>query len=129
MEIPYRENPNFDPEHFFDNVIGVSKGSKSQPVKIRFWASGYQSNYIKTKPIHASQQLVSEDPTDHSCIFQIEVVVNYEMYSVFMSYGPGVKILSPQRVVAFMRNKVREMGTLYDEQAVDGEEDSNKCDK
>ncbi len=25
VDIPFRDNPNFDPEHFFDDVIGVSK--------------------------------------------------------------------------------------------------------
>lgn len=24
-DVPYRDNPEFDPEHFFDNVIGVTK--------------------------------------------------------------------------------------------------------
>ncbi len=113
MDITYRHDPDFDSEHFFDDLIGVSKSYDSSPVKIRFWASGEQSNYIKTKPIHISQRLLEENPTDHSCIFQIEVVVNYEMYSVFMSYGPGVKLLSPEDVVARMHKKVREMAALY----------------
>ena len=30
-DIPYCENPDFDPEHFFDDVIGVSKNIKNTP--------------------------------------------------------------------------------------------------
>lgn len=92
--IPYRNNPDFDSIHFFDDVIGVTKNIGDRPVPVTFWASPTQSRYIATKPIHPSQHLVSENE-DGSCVFQIEVIVNHEMYSVFMSYGEGVTILSP----------------------------------
>lgn len=52
---------------------------------------------------------------DGSCIFQIEVVINVEMYSVFMSYGPGVKIIYPSQAVNHMRDKLHEAVALYDE--------------
>ena len=47
------------------------------------------------------------------CVFTIKVVVNYEMYSVFMSYGSGIKIISPSNVVAYMRRIINKMSLLY----------------
>ena len=111
---PFKDNPDFDPEHFFDDVIGVSKSINDAPRVITFWASREQSHYIKTKPVHRSQQTVSENHEDGSCIFQIEVVINFEMYSVFMSYGPGIKIISPRNAVMYMREKFREALKLYE---------------
>ncbi len=119
VDVPFRENPDFDPEHFFDDVIGVSKNLRDKPRKITFWATSEQSNYILTKPLHKSQQLVSQNPADHSCVFQIEVVVNFELYSVFMSYGPGVKILSPQSVKCFMQKQLRAATKNYEEEGED----------
>ncbi len=113
-DVPFRENPEFNSEHFFDDVIGVSKNIKSTPRRIKFWASAEQSKYIKTKPIHHSQKLKTENP-DGSCIFQIEVVINFEMYSVFMSYGPGVRLIYPRNVVAYMRDMLRRAADSYDE--------------
>lgn len=115
VDIPFRENPDFDPEHFFDDVIGVSKNVGNKPRTIRFWASREQSRYIQTKPVHPSQRLISKSKEDGSSIFEIDVVINFEMYSVFMSYGPGVKILSPRNVVSYMREKMREAAAMYDE--------------
>lgn len=112
-DIPYMENPDFDPEHFFDNVIGVSKNINSTPRRIKFWASPIQSQYIRTKPIHPSQRIVEEFP-DGSCIFHIDVVINFEMYSVFMSYGPGVKIISPRNAKKYMEDKLRETVGIYE---------------
>lgn len=116
---PYRENPEFDVMHFFDDVIGVSKNLHAHPRVVSFWASPEQSQYIKTKPLHPSQQLVSTNPADGSCIFSIRVVVNFEMYSVFMSYGPGIRVLSPRMAVAYMRDKLRDAAELYTLKAKD----------
>ncbi len=109
----FRKNPDFDPEHFFDDVIGVSKNIKNTPRCIKFWASPEQSKYIKTKPIHSSQRVIKENPEDGSCIFRIDVVINFEMYSVFMSYGPGIKIIYPHNAVRYMQSKYKEALNLY----------------
>lgn len=113
-DVLYCENPDFDSEHFFDDVIGVSKNIKNTPRRIKFWASAEQSQYIKTKPIHRSQKLIKENPEDGSCIFRIDVVINFEMYSVFMSYGPGVKVIYPHYAMCYMKDKLKEAADLYD---------------
>jgi predicted DNA-binding transcriptional regulator YafY len=113
VDIKYVENPKFDSEHFFDNVIGVSTNINNYPRKIKFWASEEQSKYIKTKPLHHSQKVLEERP-DGSCIFMINVVINFEMFSVFLSYGSGVKVLSPRVVVNYIEKQIDEMKRLYD---------------
>lgn len=113
-DVPFRKNPDFDSVHFFDDVIGVSKNIKTRPRRIKFWASAEQSKYIKTKPIHPSQQVIEENSEDGSCIFGINVVINYELFSVFMSYGPGIKVIYPRNVVKYMRNQLKETLGLYD---------------
>ena len=44
---------------------------------------------------------------------KVEVVINFEMYSVFMSYGAGVKILSPQVAVTYMHNQLSQAAANY----------------
>ena len=114
IDVPYRDNPQFDSEHFFDNVIGVTKNIGNRPQHITFRATREQSHYIATKPVHPSQKLVSCNPNDGSCIFSIDVVINIEMYSIMMSFGPGVKLLSPRQAVTFMAKKLRQAAAQYD---------------
>lgn len=97
-DIPYKTNPDFDTEHYFDDIIGVSKDINDTPVEVTFKASREQSKYIITKPLHNSQKLV-ERQDDGSCIFSIKVILNFEFYSVIMSYGDGVALLSPPKAV------------------------------
>lgn len=113
VDVPYMDNERFDTEHFFDDIIGVSKNINDRARKVLFWADAVQTRYIKTKPIHSSQRVINENPDDHTCVFRIDVVMNFEMYSVFMSYGPGIKILYPRNAVNFMENSIRQMVRLY----------------
>lgn len=112
VDIQYRENPKFDSEHFFDNVIGVTAGENDFPRKIRFWATAEQSKYIKTKPLHHSQKVI-EQRADGSCVFMIFVVINYELFSTFLSYGSGIKVLSPKVVVEHLKGQATQMKRLY----------------
>lgn len=112
-DVAFRENPDFDSEHFFDNLIGVTKPLHATVRRVKFWASAEQSRYIKTKPLHPSQKLKKENPEDGSCVFQIEVVINHEMYSTFMSYGSGIKLIYPNYVAEYMRDMLRQAADLY----------------
>lgn len=112
LDIPFKENQEFDSEHFFDDVVGVSKNLHNTPRTIKFWTSEEQSKYIMTKPLHHSQKLIKQNK-DGSCIFKISVVINFELYSVLMSYGPGVRVIYPRQAVSYMRDKTQEMANLY----------------
>ena len=47
--VEYRENPDFDTEHFFDDVIGVTKSIGESPRDVTFWVSPSSSKYVATK--------------------------------------------------------------------------------
>ena len=112
-EIPFRENPEFDSEHFFDNVIGVSKNIGSYPRDIRFRATREQSAYLITKPIHPSQRILGTNPEDGSTVFKITVVPNFELYSTLLSYGPGIVVEHPKSVVIRLKEMIEELTKMY----------------
>lgn len=113
-DMPYEVNQAFDAEHFFDDVIGVTKNIGAKPRKIRFMTTPEQTNYVQTKPLHSSQRHIGSNPLDGTSVFEIQVVVNYEMYSLFLSFGPGIKLISPRDVVSQMRKRVAQAAKLYD---------------
>ena len=112
-EIPFRNNPDFDSEHFFDNVIGVSKNIDSYPRDIRFRANAEQSGYLLTKPIHPSQRVLRTDPEDGSTVFKITVVPNFELYSTLLSYGPGIVVEHPKSVVTRLKEMIEALSLKY----------------
>lgn len=113
IDVEYKENPQFDKETFYDDVVGVSKNLNHRPMKVVFWASKKESNYIKTKPIHHSQKVIKED--ENGTTFSIKVVVNYELYSIFSSYTGGIKIISPKFMARLMKQNLENTLALYDD--------------
>ena len=59
-------------------------------------------------------QVLPDELAEKREVGKIEVVINFEMYSVFMSYGAGVKILSPQVAVTYMHNQLSQAAANYD---------------
>ena len=111
-DIPYRDYPDFD-DHFFDDVIGVTKHSRLPKATVRFWADSSQASYILTKPVHDSQRCVDRCNDDGSMTFEVDVVLNPEFYAVMMSFGGGVKVLSPKSAVTRMRDMFRKGANIY----------------
>ena len=110
-KVPYKDNPDFDAESYFDNIIGVTRWGN--PLKITFWASKEQAGYIATKPIHSSQIIEQKNDEDGSMVFSIMAEANWEFYSTMLGFGDGVRILSPISVVREMKNKMKKALDLY----------------
>ena len=110
-DVPYRDNPDFDPETYFRDIIGVTRWSA--PVEITFWASREQAGYIATKPIHASQRVLSDQRADGGKIFSVTLEPNWEFFSLMLGFGPGVRILSPNTVVRELKRKMKKALEQY----------------
>jgi predicted DNA-binding transcriptional regulator YafY len=107
----FREHKNFDPHTYFKDIIGVTRNTGDERMHIEFLADHYQAPYIKTKPIHASQQIVEQ--RKDGIIFSIDVVPNFELERELIGFGEGLKILSPSNFMRRIRRKVRLMHEVY----------------
>lgn len=105
-------NDLFDPQTFFDDLVGVTKNVGMKAETVRFWVNKENAPYVQTKPFHKSQQLI-EAQEDGSMVFQIKVVINQELQREFFGYVDTIKILSPQSLVDFMAWKFRAAQERY----------------
>jgi len=87
----YVHSKAFDPKSYFDDIIGVTLEPHKRKVKVKFEVKGVAVNYIRTKPIHHSQ--IELDATKGKATFQVEVIPNYELRSVFNSFGKALKVV------------------------------------
>ena len=79
---------------YFDEMVGVSKDTRTEPQKVLLWVSNASWPYVKTKPLHgATQRLVNMDET--GAYITIEVYLNYELEQQILSFGENMKVLEP----------------------------------
>jgi len=106
---------NFDlkPEllNILNNIIGVTLPANSDIEKIDFWVDNKSANYLRTKPIHHSQTILEEN--ENGILFQITLILNYELEQIFLSFGENLKILSPEGLREKFKLRVIKLNTNY----------------
>ena len=111
-EIPFVENETLDIDNYFNEIIGVTVDESREAEEIIFKADHRQAPYIKTKPFHSSQKVIAHDR--FGVTFSIQIQLNFEAEREFLGFGPGIKILSPERFKRRINQKFRDAYDLYE---------------
>lgn len=109
---PFIEDPSFNPKTFFEDMIGVTKGSGDKPQKVTLLVSPEQVPYIMTKPLHKSQRITKRND-DGSVVFQIDVVLNYELERELISFSDGLQVLSPRILAKHVSDRLTRAAAQY----------------
>lgn len=86
----------FNPQEYFKYSIGITANLEIAPIEVILSFKPKQGDYIKTLPIHQSQQILKDNKNELR--ISIKVKPTYEFYSKILSYGADMKILSPESV-------------------------------
>lgn len=106
----YRENQEFHPIDFFEDIIGVSR-RKGDILKIKIKADNRTAPYIETKPLHGSQKVISRE--SDGIIFSYELIPNIEFYQQILFYGETVEIIEPAEIRDEMKEKLKKAFARY----------------
>ena len=104
---PYR----LDLNNYFDNCIGVSKTLDKKPIHLIFKITPKQYNYIKTKPLHQSQQEI--DSNDDWVTVSLDVIENFELRQKLMTFLPDIEILEPKHFREDIKKTLKKAYSLY----------------
>ncbi len=99
---PFISRPDFDPQTYYQHVIGVSVGPEEKAELVVLFIKRNHAPYVLTKPLHHSQKVVSQD--HFGVTISIRVVQNFELEKSILAFGEGVQVLEPQR----LRRKIRD---------------------
>lgn len=100
----YIENTMFDFQEYFEDIIGVSISDNNTLEKVRLWFKKEQLQYVKTKPLHGSQRIIDENELGGT--IEIEVMPNFELEQLLLSFGERVKVLEPKGMVEIIKNRI-----------------------
>lgn len=97
----FKPNPKINPQQNFADAVGVvySIGDK-QKVTLSFTPS--QGHYIKSLPLHKSQQVTVDN--EKECRVELFIVPNYELIQQILMQHDQVKVLEPE----WLANEIKE---------------------
>ena len=69
--------------------------------------------YLKIHTVHKSQMTVEVDQ-DGNAIFQIEVILNYELEKDLLGFGESIRVLSPKSLRDTIARRLKAAAKNYD---------------
>lgn len=99
---------DFDAHQYFANTIGifVNEDLPVETVKIR--AYGVQMEYLRTLPLHKSQEEVLTKGSEYA-EFQYRLCVTPELISSLLAMGEKVEVLEPEGLREEIKEKIRQI--------------------
>lgn len=93
----------FDAEKYFEDTIGIIVEDNCPPQTITICAVNGQQNYIRSLPLHPTQQ--EYETGCNSAKFSIFAQPNYDLIQELLRYGEDVTVLTPK----WFRDRFREI--------------------
>lgn len=109
---PFRKCVDFDPEHFFDDTIGVTKSISDKARRVVIKIDRQQAPYVESKPFHKSQK-VEQRFRDGSIQLSLKVVINNELERLILGYGGHAEVIAPPEFRARIAESVLKAAERY----------------
>lgn len=111
-EHPFKKCVDFDPEHFFDDTVGVTKDIHDKARRVVIKIDRRQAPYVESKPFHRSQK-VEQRFRDGSIQLSLKVVINNELERLILGYGGHAEVVAPPEFRARIAESVRIAAAHY----------------
>lgn len=122
QNIPYVEC-QVDIDELFDDIVGVTYYWDKPVEHVVFAVHKSSANYIRTKPIHPFQAELSKDDQIEMrkknpmlkdfYFFSLDCKLNYELSSLFRSFGYNLVVISPASLREEMKESARKQLEFY----------------
>ncbi|MGQ1911807.1 helix-turn-helix transcriptional regulator [Marinifilum sp. RC60d5] len=90
----YNRNKYFDLNDFFKDAFGIitPKGLEAEEIILSFVP--HQGKYIKSLPLHNSQQIIADN--DDELRISLKILPSFDFKKEILSYGALVKVIKPE---------------------------------
>ncbi|MDE5982728.1 MAG: WYL domain-containing protein, partial [Duncaniella sp.] len=112
-EHPFKKCTDFDPAHFFDDTIGVTRLINDRPRRVVIKIDRQQAPYVESKPFHKSQK-VEQRFRDGSIQLSLKVVINNELERLILGYGGHAEVIAPPEFRQRIAESIRRAAARYE---------------
>lgn len=111
---------DLDGDEYFKDIVGVTVSETMKPKNVVFFVDSSNAPYVKTKPFHKSQEIVSE--TEEGTVFKICVQINYELERLLLGFGDCLIVHKPRKLRLKLQDKFKAGNKNYETLIIPGED-------
>lgn len=109
--LPFKQT-EVDFSTYFESVIGVTIPENTPGVEtIRLFVTAGRAPYVRTKPLHSSQQLITD--SEAGMEIELRLIINQELKTLLLSFGPDLRVLTPTSLCHSMRKRLKRASGQY----------------
>ncbi len=112
-EVRFTYPKDFQPDEYFDGCFGIIAGDGTKVETVRLKASAGQANYLRSLPLHHSQE--ETERNDAFSIFTLRIRPTFDFIQELLRQGEGVEVLSPVWLRKEVAGMVERMWSKYKE--------------
>ena len=112
----FKLQQKFNLKEHFKNAFGIMN-LEEEPEKVVIQASKEQSEYIKSSPLHHSQEIQKE--TDKAVLFAYDLFPTYDFIQEILSFGNQVKVIEPKSLADKIKKTLEESIRQYNDSSPD----------
>ncbi len=110
-----KDKPNLDELYKYCFGITTPNGDQEneKPAEVVLSILGSQKNYVKSLPLHSTQQIISED--DNELVISLKVYITPDFIMELLSMGDLVRVITPtelqQKLITYYKNALKRYRT------------------
>lgn len=104
--------PHIDVKQKFEHAYGISLPIDEHPEIVELYFSPLQREYVKSLPLHQSQQIISDDK--EGLVIQLNIYITPDFVGELLSFGPHVKVIKPNKLVKQIKEQYKKALSQYD---------------
>jgi len=110
-ETSFKMPKDFNPESYFENCFGIYKYDNINPCIVKIKAYGEQCKFLRTLPLHPSQQEI--ETKDEYSIFSYYLAPTTNFKMELLSYGNNIEVISPEQFRSDIADTLKKMNIIY----------------
>ena len=108
----FKLQEKFNLKEHFKNAFGIMN-LEEEPEKVVIQSTKEQAEYIKSSPLHHSQQIQNE--TDKFVYFTYDLFPTYDFIQEILSFGNQAKVIEPKTLAAKIKETLTKSIQQYDD--------------
>lgn len=105
---------NFNVNEYYRYCFGIVSPNQLEPQEVILSFDPYQGKYVKTLPLHESQQILIDG--DDELRIKLTLFITYDFVIEILSYGDNVRVIQPESLINNLKSIYQRALEQYDEQ-------------
>lgn len=103
---------DFNVNQHYKYCFGIISPNGHKPEEIELSFNPFQGKYIKTLPLHESQQILIDN--DEELRIKLTLFITHDFFMELLSYGENLRVIKPESLINDLKSTFKNVLKLYD---------------